>query len=55
MVDLNVEALRDDDLRWADIVLTGGMPVQEQSIHEIIEARAETGDTVRLFSRAGAR
>jgi radical SAM superfamily enzyme YgiQ (UPF0313 family) len=41
LVDMNVEPLRREDLRWADVVLTGGMLVQEASIHGIIaQARA---------------
>ncbi|MDD5306804.1 MAG: B12-binding domain-containing radical SAM protein [Deltaproteobacteria bacterium] len=43
LVDLNVTALRDDDLRWADIVLTGGMLIQVESMHEVI-ARGHSFD-----------
>jgi radical SAM superfamily enzyme YgiQ (UPF0313 family) len=39
LVDLNVDSLHDDDLRWADTVLTGGLLIQSESIHEVI-ARA---------------
>src|ERR1700722_11597562 len=39
LVDLNVEPLSDEALRWADVVLTGGMLVQEESLHGIL-ARA---------------
>ena len=39
LVDLNVGPLDDDALRWADVVLTGGMRVQAPSIHEVL-ARA---------------
>jgi radical SAM superfamily enzyme YgiQ (UPF0313 family) len=39
LVDLNVEALHDDDLRWADVVLTGGLLIQAKSMQEVI-ARA---------------
>jgi len=39
LVDLNVDELHDEDLRWADLVLTGGMLIQMESMHEII-ARA---------------
>jgi radical SAM superfamily enzyme YgiQ (UPF0313 family) len=38
-VDLNVDALHDDDLRWASIVLTGGLLIQAESMQEVI-ARA---------------
>lgn len=41
LVDENVGPLRDEDLRWADVVLTGGMLVQEPAIHEIL-SRART-------------
>jgi radical SAM superfamily enzyme YgiQ (UPF0313 family) len=41
LVDLNVRALRDDDLRWASVVLTGGLLVQVESIREVVaQARA---------------
>ena len=31
LVDVNVEALTDDDLSWADMVFIGGMAVQRDS------------------------
>ncbi|MHC4815303.1 MAG: B12-binding domain-containing radical SAM protein [Planctomycetota bacterium] len=36
LVDLNLDLLRDDDLRWADVVLTGGLLIQVESMKEII-------------------
>jgi radical SAM superfamily enzyme YgiQ (UPF0313 family) len=39
LVDLNVDALHDDDLHWANIVLTGGLLIQAESMQEVI-ARA---------------
>jgi radical SAM superfamily enzyme YgiQ (UPF0313 family) len=39
LVDTNIDRLRDDDILWADVVLVGGMLVQEPSMHEVI-ARA---------------
>lgn len=39
LVDLNIQKLRDKDIRWADVVMVGGMRVQEESIHEVL-ARA---------------
>ncbi len=39
LVDLNVGELGDEDLRWADVVLTGGMLVQVDSLLEVV-ARA---------------
>jgi radical SAM superfamily enzyme YgiQ (UPF0313 family) len=41
LVDLNVRALRDVDLRWANVVLTGGLLIQVDSLLEII-ARARS-------------
>src|ERR1700722_18994904 len=35
LVDMNVERLRRDDIRWADVVLSSGMLVQEPSMHAI--------------------
>jgi len=43
LVDTNVAALREDDLRWADVVLSSGMLVQEQSMHEILARSRELG------------
>ncbi|MDF1566364.1 MAG: radical SAM protein [Deltaproteobacteria bacterium] len=41
LVDLNVRALDDDALRWADVVLTGGLLIQVDSLQETItRARA---------------
>ncbi len=39
LVDMNVEALTDRDLEWADLVLTSTMVVQQESLAEVI-ARA---------------
>lgn len=36
LVDLNVQRLRDDDLRWADYVMISGMIVHKQSVREIV-------------------
>jgi radical SAM superfamily enzyme YgiQ (UPF0313 family) len=41
LVDMNVTALRDADLRWADVVLSSGMLVQEPSMHAVL-LRAKT-------------
>lgn len=41
LVDLNLRDLSDEDLRWADLVLTGGLLIQVDSMQEIItRARA---------------
>jgi radical SAM superfamily enzyme YgiQ (UPF0313 family) len=36
LVDLNLTALADQDLRWADYVFLGGMSVQAESAREVI-------------------
>ena len=47
LVDLNVEALSPEDLAWADLVLTGGMLVQAESMHDVLaRARAAGKRTV---------
>ena len=43
LVDEAVEDLTDDDLRWADLVMVGGMEVQKAGMHDIlVRARAKT-------------
>jgi radical SAM superfamily enzyme YgiQ (UPF0313 family) len=37
LVDMNVEALRDSDILWADYVFTSAMVVQRKSADEVIE------------------
>lgn len=36
LVDLNVNPLKDEDIRWADYVFLSAMNVQEESVREII-------------------
>ncbi len=36
LVDMNVECLNDDNLRWADLVFLSAMSVQKQSVKEVI-------------------
>jgi radical SAM superfamily enzyme YgiQ (UPF0313 family) len=36
LVDMNVTELRDEDLDWADLVLTSTMVVQQRSLQEVI-------------------
>jgi len=36
LVDLNVERLTDEDLRWADYVMIGAMIVHKESVREIV-------------------
>jgi len=37
VVDMNVAPLSDADIRWADVVFTSTMVVQQQSLREVIE------------------
>ena len=46
LVDLNVERLKDEDLRWADYVLLGAMIVQKDSVREIMARCAALNKTV---------
>jgi radical SAM superfamily enzyme YgiQ (UPF0313 family) len=48
LVDLNVAALREADLGWADLVLTGGMLVQSGSIHDVLARARAAGKTTVL-------
>ncbi|MCK5798067.1 MAG: B12-binding domain-containing radical SAM protein [Deltaproteobacteria bacterium] len=43
LVDLNIDALENRDLRWADVILMGGMLIQLKSMHEVI-SRAHSLD-----------
>ena len=36
LVDANVESLRDEVIRWADMVFIGAMIVQKESVREIV-------------------
>ena len=36
LIDMNVEGLDDDDLRWADLVFVSAMSVQKESVKEVI-------------------
>ncbi|HME92067.1 MAG TPA: B12-binding domain-containing radical SAM protein [Myxococcaceae bacterium] len=46
LVDLNIEPLPDDLLRWADLVLVGAMIVQSRSFHEVIARAKAAGKRV---------
>ena len=46
LVDLNVEKLKDEDLRWADYVLLGAMIVHKDSVREIVARCAAFKKTV---------
>ncbi len=43
LVDLNVEALVDTDILWADYVFIGGMYIQRQSAYEVIRRCNDLG------------
>jgi len=43
LVDLNVEGLHDDALRWADLVLVSAMSVQKESVKEVVARCKEAG------------
>ena len=36
LIDLNVERLKDADLRWADYVMISAMIIHKQSVHEVV-------------------
>ncbi len=37
LVDMNVDSLTDEDVRWADLVMIGAMVVQKESVREVID------------------
>jgi radical SAM superfamily enzyme YgiQ (UPF0313 family) len=43
LVDMNVRNLRDDDLRWADVVFVSAMAVQKKSVREVIDRCTAAG------------
>jgi radical SAM superfamily enzyme YgiQ (UPF0313 family) len=43
LVDEAVEDLTDDNLRWADLVMVGGMEVQKAAMHEILTRARRLG------------
>ncbi len=46
LVDLNIRALTDEDLGWADYVFLGGMSVQADSAREVIARCNATGTRI---------
>jgi radical SAM superfamily enzyme YgiQ (UPF0313 family) len=46
LVDMNVQRLKDEDLRWADYVLLGAMIVHKESVRDIAARCAALGKTV---------
>ncbi len=43
LVDLNIEDLTDEDLRWADLVFLSAMVIQKESFDEIVSRAKEFG------------
>ena len=43
LVDLNVEALEDRDLEWADAVFLGGMHIQRPSMQDVLQRARQLG------------
>src|SRR5512137_764380 len=43
LVDLNLDPLTPEDLRWADYVFVGGMAVQAESARKVIRRCNEAG------------
>ncbi len=46
LVDLNIESLKDADIRWADMVFVSAMVVQRQSTKEVIHRVKQAGKTI---------
>jgi len=46
VVDMNTRPLRDEEIRWADVVFTSTMVVQQQSLREVIERCRRLGTRV---------
>jgi radical SAM superfamily enzyme YgiQ (UPF0313 family) len=46
LVDLNVQRLKDDDLRWADYVMISAMLVHRQSVEEVAARCAALGKPI---------
>jgi radical SAM superfamily enzyme YgiQ (UPF0313 family) len=46
LVDMNVESLTDDAIRWADMVFIGAMVVQKDSVYDVVTRCKNLGKTV---------
>ena len=46
LLDMSVEPLLDEDLKWADVVFVGAMQIQQDSYHEVIRRAHSFGKTV---------
>jgi len=51
LVDEAVEDLTDDDLRWADLVMVGGMEVQKAGMQEILAGFQERQILIKDLTR----
>ena len=54
LVDLNVRELGDAELRWADVVMVGGMLIQRPSMLEVLERARALGRPVVVGGPAGS-
>lgn len=43
LIDMNVQKLKDDDLKWADYVMISAMSIQQKSTREVIERCRKLG------------
>ena len=55
LVDRNAEELREADLDWADLVMTGGMLLQHNDLVEVIRVAQQHGDRSRSAAPAPPR
>jgi radical SAM superfamily enzyme YgiQ (UPF0313 family) len=46
LVDMNVEDLHEEDIEWADIVMTSAMIVQKESLEEVVKLSRSLGKKV---------
>src|SRR5213593_3447499 len=46
LIDLNVQSLKTSDLDWANMVFTGGMLVQKDSLKQIVKRSKARGKRV---------
>lgn len=46
LVDLNVHPLKEAEIRWADLILIGGMSVQSESARQVIQRCKKLGKTI---------
>ncbi len=46
LVDMNVEDLKDEQIKWADVVLMGAMVVQKESVREVVARSKAANKTI---------